>query len=234
MDSAEIIRGLTELRDPEFLFALQYLGDAGIDLAADPVRAMEYLERRSQAGYPEAQLALAKLLFVGLVGARAQSAALHWCEKSVDAGYAPAYVFLASFYSEGWAGVRPDNNRALSLLQQGADAGYSHAMALLATTFLEGIRVPKDREKGMAFLIQASEHGDASSQFLLATELLMSLEAEQRQAGARWLKAASSQDLLSAHRKLAHLYQEGSPEFPRDEVKASFHRQRADNLDHSR
>jgi hypothetical protein len=42
---------------------------------------------------------------------------------------------------------------------------------------------------------------------------------------------AADQDLASAHRRLAYLYQEGEAGLRRDDAKSRFHRQRADELE---
>lgn len=229
MERNEIIRALVEIRDREFLFARQYLADAGIDLVNAPQEAKSYLETKANAGFPEAQLALSKLLLTPLIGPRDRAKAFAWCNSSAEAGYVPALVLLSAFYTQGWC-VQRDDIRAISLLAQAAEEGYAHAAALLATAFSGGIRVPIDREKGQKFLVQAAEGGDANSQFMLGLELLKSTDEEERKAGPRWLLLAADQDLVSAHQELAHLYREGDAGLPLDDAKSRFHQQRADEL----
>ena len=231
MKRGEIIRGLTEIRDPEFLFAQRYLADARIELCAQPAEARAYLEARSMEGYPEAQLSLSKLIIVNLLERVDQQEALRWCQRAAAAGYPPALVFLASFYSEGWSGLQRDDEHAVALLHKGAELGYAHAMALLATAYSEGIRVAKDPTAGQHFLVEAAEHGDMNSQYLLGVELLNRTNASDKAEGLRWIRTAADQDLPSAHRLLANLYEQGGDGIPRDETQFRFHRRRADELD---
>lgn len=231
MDRLEIIRGLTEIRDPDFMFARNYLADARIDLITAPVDALAWLERQATAGVHEAQFTLAKLLTTGVLGKIDQTSAFEWCTRATAGGFEPAFVLLSAFYSEGWAGVQRDDARALSLLHQGAEAGYAHAMALLATAYSEGIRVAKDTDKGHFFLRQAAECGDATSQLHLGRELLEAKDAQQQMEAIRWIRTAAKQNFSSAHRELADLYWKGVVGLPRDETKARFHRQKADELE---
>jgi TPR repeat protein len=231
MDRQQIILGLSEIRDPEMLFARQYLADAGIDLIASAEQARAYLQRKSTEGHPEAQLSLAKLLAIGLIGDMDRDEALHWCRRAADSGYGPAFVFLATFYSEGWGGLERDPERAIALLHKGAEADYPHAMALLALAYMEGVQVSKDRERGKKLLIQAAEHGEVSSQYLLGMELIRSENLAENTEGVRWLISAATENLPSAHRALANLYDEGAAGLPKDATRSASHRKRAEELE---
>jgi TPR repeat protein len=234
MNRREIIQGLTEIRDPEFLFAQQYLAEAQIDLAAQPIEARMFLETLSKDGVAEAQFSLSKLIIVNLLDHVDKREALKLCQRAADAEYAPAVVFLASFYCEGWGGLQRDNQQAIALLHKGAELGYPHAMALLATAYSEGIRVGKDPKIGRMFLIEAAEHGDVNSQYLLGVALLDSAHVDNvdQKEALRWVRSAAGQDSPSAHRLLANLYMEGGAGLSVDESLARFHRRQADRLDH--
>ena len=104
-------------------------------------------------------------------------------------------------------------------------------MALLATAYSEGVRVSKDSKTGRMFLIEAAEHGDISSQYLLGIALLDAADVNDKREGLRWVRAAADQDLPSAHRLLANLYEEGAAGIVLDKSQARFHRRRADELD---
>src|SRR5437899_419203 len=104
MKRADVIAGLTEIRDPDFLFSREYLATAGIDLETQPADSRQLLETRATGGEVEAQFVLAKLLLSGLVGPIDRITALEWCQEAVQKEYPPALALLAGFYSEGWAG----------------------------------------------------------------------------------------------------------------------------------
>jgi TPR repeat protein len=231
MERSDTISALGEIRDPEYLFARQFLSDAGVDLEKQPEAAREYLEARVAENVDEARLALSKLLLTGLVGEIDSKRAFDLCEQAANRGYPPAVVFLSAFYASGWGGIPRDYSKALTLLQQGAAAGYAHAIALLGTAYREGILVPVDVERGRKLLFKAAECGDGGSQFLMGNELIREKDPKQVSVGVTLLLAAASQDLSSAHRLLADLYASGIGDIPRDIKKSAFHRQRAQEID---
>ena len=231
MDHRDLVRALVEVRDPEFLFARQYLASAGVDLVRSPSEARQYLEARATEGVPEAKLALSKLLAIGMGGPADDQRAFQMCKSSVDDGYIPALAWLAAFYSEGWGGVQRDLPHAIELLHTAADDGYAHAAALLASAYSNGLGVREDNAKAAHFLAQAAEGGDANSQLMLGLQLLKSADARETATGARWIKAAAEQDLSSAHRHLADLYEQGTVEFPRNPALAREHHDRASEIE---
>lgn len=230
-EDISLIRSLTEARDPEFLFAKRLLADAGINLAVDGAAARLWLKAKAEVGDVEAQLALAKLLVVGLGGKRDLGAALALCEQAASHGYPPALVLLASFYVQGWGGIHINQERALKLLHQAADAEYATAMALLSVMYEEGIGTARSLEKAINFRRLAAEYGDAGSQFLLACQQLDAKDKLQQAAGVKLLLEAANQNLPSAHRRLADLYSDGSAGLLRDEIMAKKHRIEADRLE---
>lgn len=231
MDTKEIINSLIEIREPELMFAISYLADAGIDLVSQPEKAKRLLEQRAERNDAEGQFALARLLCVGAFGEIDRTSALDLYTSASDSGYTPALVGLAHFYINGWAGLLIDKDRGVRLLKLGAKRGYAHAAAYLATAYSEGILGAQDDEKSKHFLDLAAELGDADAQYLLGNQLLDTRDPSKGTEAEKWLQLAAETGSASAHRRLAILYSSGAPGIARSVRRSKYHHVKADEID---
>jgi TPR repeat protein len=231
MSRQDVISALTDARDPEFLFAREYLLDAGIDIGIDPDGSLALLAERAKEGVPEAQVSLAKLLITGACGRIDHREAFDYCNRAAATGYPPAMVLMASFLSEGWGGVDRDLHRAIDHLRRAADCGYGHAMALLYSAYTEGIGVEKDGEAGERYLEMAAEHGEPNSSYLLGVTLSDGADIATVTRGVSFLQRAANAGISAAHRQLADIFKSGRPGVPVDSVLAAKHLASADDLD---
>lgn len=230
MDAGEIFRGLWKLRDRDLAILASLLVSHGIDIENSPEDAYEWCARHADAGEPEAQHALAKLLWIGLGCVRNDHEAARWCERASNQGYLPAMVMLSGFYSTG-IGVKADNHTAIQLLKTAVNGGSPDAMCVLATTYEHGIGVEPNHSKALVLWESAAVLGHAEAQFFFGKALIDTGVSGTIGTGVRWLNASAQQGFSSAHYLLAHLYRTGARGLKKDEEKATKHLKAAMDLE---
>ncbi len=119
---------LAALGDTRSMLGLAYIHLNPDDKRFDLNEAIEFLERAVEAGSPEAQMELAKLLEKGIGVPIDQARALALYQQAADQDYADAINDLGWMYYQGGLGLRVDKERALELFGRAADLRHSQAM----------------------------------------------------------------------------------------------------------
>lgn len=223
MNPREIFHGLWRLRDRDLGLVVSLLASHTIDVEKAPEKAINWCMEHAKAGEPQAQHALAKLLWIGLGGERDDRAAFEWCTKASEQGYVPATVMLSGFYSTG-IGIAVDYIRSIALLETASARGSPEAMSLLGASYEFGLGVEKDHSRAIELWRSAAELNNADAQYNLGAELTNSAEPNEMSEGVRWLRAAAEQGHYSAHYALADLYDNGKAGLPKSERLAREHR----------
>jgi TPR repeat protein len=127
--------------------------------SGDLPRAMQLLERASNAGHAPAQAMLAWILD----GAEENSRAVALYRRSAAQGYPEGQFGLATMYLKG-EGVARNNAEAVKLLTSAAEQGHGQSAALLGSAYLNGdLGLEKDPAQGRTWLEQAAAAGDPSA-----------------------------------------------------------------------
>lgn len=230
MDRQEIFNSLWRLRDRDLALLVSFLAVRRIDLMESPDEALRTCRRASEAGDPQAQHALAKLLWTGLANSRDDHAAFQWCSRASDQGYLPAKVMLAGFYMSG-IGIRQDSEQSKTLLEEAAAAGSADATDLLGTMYAEGLGVERDLGRAIELWRRASLTGHTGAQTRLGNELIGSSMSNEVDEGVEWLRKAANGGSYSAHYTLGNLYEIGGGGLPKDPELAARHRSAAAALE---
>lgn len=150
--NAQIAAG-NNIADTAFLIGSFYLTGGG-DVAADPARARDYLERAIAAGHGYAPVLLGQALLKGdqLVPDPAAGIALLDAQIADGKNVADAAFNLGSFYLGGGDGVAADPSKARLYLEKAVAAGHGYAPIVLGQELLKGDRITADPAAGVALL----------------------------------------------------------------------------------
>ena len=85
--------------------------------------------------------------------------AIKWLEKAAKGGNPRAQKTLADVLFKGIKGQKKDLQSAIKLYKEAASKNLASAQTALGVIFLNGHGVPRDVQKGRAFLIQAKKNG---------------------------------------------------------------------------
>ena len=77
-----------------------------------------------------------------------------------DAGIEPEACWVLALAYEHGRGVRKHAKRALAYYQKGAELGNLDCLANLGVYYIEGEKVPEDKEKGFRLCLKAAEQGN--------------------------------------------------------------------------
>jgi len=231
MERSEILKGLTESRDPGIEICQKFLAARDLGLNDEAHATQARCRSEADAGSSEAQFVLATLLWTGLLGITDRETAVTWCNRAANSGYAPAQTMLSGIYQSGGPGVSKDLDRAIALLEQAAGSKYVPALSYLGIAYLHGLGVPENHGRGLALLNDAAEGGDVFAQSTLGSKLIESGDSALVRVGMQWLHAAADQGLASAHRSLAELFATGAPGVSADKQRAERHRVAASALE---
>lgn len=186
--------------DAEAMLALYYIYGA-LD---DNNEGNEWLEKAAEAGNPEAQDRLAKMIRDGYglywTDSRRLEAAIEWARKSAEAGYVPAMHTLAGLLRE-----KGDNQQAWSWIVAASDAGSLGARGMVGWCYLnpdeyvqQGGLCPVDQDvvKGWAILYSAyQEVGDDTAQWVMENNSEIISGGQRKEAKAiaedEWLNHGS-------------------------------------------
>jgi TPR repeat protein len=148
--------------------ALSNLGQAylsGTGVAADPVKARDYLERAAAAGDQTAQRKLAVALIMG--DGLPKDAAKGFQLLEAAASDPQTLTSLGRFYLEG-AAVEKDIPKAVNYFEEAARQGEYSGLEVLGSSYLSGEHTPKDIASAQKYLVRAAEGGRGSAWVRLA------------------------------------------------------------------
>ncbi len=136
-------------------------------------------------------------------------------------GDAFAGGLLSRLYYMG-IGVEQDVTRALALARRAAAAGSTEAMRTLGWAYRKGNGVEADAEQAAAWWRRGAEHGNSFCMMWYSQMLFRGEAGTVDKAEAlAWLERSAGRGNAWAVLDLAHLYDEGWYEMPRDERKAA-------------
>ena len=104
--------------------------------------------------------------YLSLLTAQNPEISTAWLERSVKQDFPFAYSHLALKYLTG-EGVKPDSERARSLLLRGAELGDVQAISLLGSVYFNGDGVPRDQKKAARWYMKAASAGYTTAQYHL-------------------------------------------------------------------
>lgn len=178
------------------------------------------------AGVPLAQARLAFLKMYGRPGvpinqteartwrkrlSRRGRRSLHWLKLAADAGLPSAQFCLAScFYNA--IGTRKDDRRAFVFAGKAATQGHSAAQNLLGMLYVDGVPpdVAPDPTTGLRWYIRASEQGEASAIYNIATLIERGAAGDLTSTQAfRWYLRAAEYGSVSAANIVGLFYEQG-------------------------
>jgi TPR repeat protein len=135
------------------------------------------------------------------------------------AGSVDAKAFLSMLLSEGWFGVRRDQERAFELARTAAEAGSPRGMGLVGFAHQNGRGTTQSHRLAVAWYRRGAEAGDRYSMLWLGRSHLNGEGVPKDvQEGLRWLERAAGEGrrLLWAILDLARIYDHGLYGLPED------------------
>jgi hypothetical protein len=199
------------------------LKQGGREAAAQQLQA--WLGGAADAGHPGALEAMVS---------RGQDLAtrMHYAEKGADAGLAAAMEWLGSVR---FGVYEPDMTRieeARSWLELAAERGRSSAAVNLGVRYLEGKGLPDDPERGLRWLVRATDMGDPTALFPLARAAAADPSiVGNREEALRWLLTArenSGQDLVAREQVLRDSLDRDAEDRAEDDARIWWERKRDD------
>jgi len=181
--------------DPDALFRLGALYEAGESVERDLAKALEFYRQAAEQDHPEAQYALAHIYHLGSGVQQDMAAAMVWYRKAARQGNEAAQLALGDQYRIGLV-VPQDLVRSTEWYRQAADRGNIFAQYELGNAYRYGNGVAPDPEQAMAWYRRSAEAGNPSAQLALA----------ELEASDRLVDEASAAD--------ANAPMESSPEAP--------------------
>ncbi|MEO0372446.1 MAG: hypothetical protein AAF231_13395, partial [Pseudomonadota bacterium] len=177
-----------------------------------------WFQQAAEAGDPQAQNELGRLLFTGLGGVQDPAAALTWFEKAAASG-SPDYIFdFASALETASGGANMP--RVVDLYTRAAQAGHVEAAVSLAMLYQTGTGVDQNLPEAVRLNEIGVTAGSARAQNNLGQLLARGEGIEQDYARAAELfSAAANQGLGEAMGNLGVLYENGFG-VPQDTEKA--------------
>jgi TPR repeat protein/DNA-binding IscR family transcriptional regulator len=216
--------------DAQYNTACMYREGRGV--SEDVVEAAKWYRRAAEGGITDAQYMLGTFYLGGLGVAQDYTEAAKWLRRAAEQGDAGAQFTLGVMYSQG-QGVTEDKAEAVKWLRLASKQGNTYAQAALEGLASRGAdtTLPDDGKKELSstqasfeaemsgaisgidipLLLETSEEGDASSQFMLG---MMYARGERvpwdGAEAAKWLRRAADQGLASAQCSLALMYENGA------------------------
>ncbi len=168
-------------------------------LDTDRPGAVRHYRRAAEAGDPDSQDMLSRMLLDGDGVPADAPAARHWAEQAAGAGHAAAAARLGRIHHEA-IGTPRDPERAVHWWHRAAAAGDADSAAMLGAALLLGQGTAPDSIEALAWLLAASARGSALPlRFLPAAQRAASPEdnAEaERRAAERQAAPAPAGDVI--------------------------------------
>ncbi len=117
----------------------------------DDKKAVEWLTKSANQGFPEAQVMLATCFFKGQGVAKDDKKAIEWASKAAVQGQVEAQGIMGAAYFDG-KGVTKNYRKAAEWYTKAAYQGHGKAQAWLGDMYINGQGVSKDTIKGCAWI----------------------------------------------------------------------------------
>lgn len=167
-DQEEQLLALADLGDTRSMLGLAYMRLNPNEGRFDPSEAVQFLEKASAAGSPEAQFELAKLYERGTGVPVNQERALELYQAAADQDFADAINDLGFLYYQGGLGLRADPQKALTLFERAADLRHPQAQFNYAALIDDGLIPSKGPEDAAGYLYAALRSGSSDVLNLLS------------------------------------------------------------------
>ncbi|TDU69300.1 TPR repeat protein [Prosthecobacter fusiformis] len=224
-----ILRRLASNGYPPSIRSLGWLHSYGHIVEKDDAKAFACFHEAGMAGDAEGLFQAARCLEYGIGVAQNPWTATMLLRRAVIHDHLGAQDLLAVKLLES-RGTASDTTTAVKLLLQAAGHGYPESQFRLASLHALGKHVQADARDSFFWATRASRQGHEKAQFILAVQLLQGQGCEKDpHAAAEYLLSSAQAPYLPAIRRLADLYQTGSP-VPADSRRAEAWLRRAAHL----
>jgi len=180
--------------DAEAQVGLAMLYAHGVGVSRDPAKAVKWLRKAAEQGFPRAQCLLG-LAYSNGEGVKKPDKveAARWFRRAADQGLPEAQLNLGMCYVNG-EGVERSDTEAVSWFRKAAAQGMAHAEFALGNCYLEGTGVPKHIPEGVKWVQMAAERGFAEAQIALGRCYSKGNGVPQDQVQAyKWFNLAAAQ-----------------------------------------
>jgi hypothetical protein len=231
----------------EDLFHLGMMFELGIGVEKSAKQAKAWFKKAAEAGYADAQVALARSLESG-----ESAQAAHWYAQAAAQGHADAQAALAELHLQG-LGVAQDRLQALTgyaaaagqghaaaqfalaqllktspetiaseAISRAAAGGQPQAQCAMGDRYAHGTGVAQNWFEACRWYDMAAQQGDAVAQCALAACYAQGKGVKKDMAHAFiWFEKAAAQNLPQAQWNLGELYATGLPGVEADPKKAT-------------
>lgn len=179
-DQEEQLLALADLGDTRSMLGLAYMRLNPNEGRFDPSAAVEFLERASEAGSPEAQFELAKLYERGTGVDLKPERALELYQAAADQNFADAINDLGFLYYQGGLGLPADPQKALKFFERAADLRHPQAQFNFAALIDDGLVANKGPEDSAKYLYAALRSGSSDVLNLLTERPAMFTDATRK------------------------------------------------------
>jgi uncharacterized protein len=211
--------------------AKSFVEAGGFSLSGDVEPVRDWLTKKSDAGDPYAQHALAEFYARGIFGYIDLNLAYKWCMLAAEKDVGAAVFLLASLRERDLTDIKADQIEAASLRKRALGLLYGPAARSFGLEYLSGNVVPKNERLAYEYFQKGVSLGDAESMFQLALFISKSGGGDSHVRAKELLERAAEAGNASALRKLANLYLSGGEGVLQDVNKAREFQQRADVLE---
>lgn len=191
------------------LIAIEARADAR---ASSPESIAEFAEaqRAAQAGDVEAQLALARMLQLGVGAPQSTAQSMAWVRKSAEGGYAPAQAAMGLAYTVGGK-VPIDRVQGEYWLRKGVAQGDALAQTILALEFIDGGSSAEEQALAIIWLKAAANEQHFVPAYNALGEHLMRTATDEQERGEAyaWYYKSAREKEPAGMRNLAHAYELG-------------------------
>lgn len=158
-DQEQQLMALADLGDTRSMLGLAYIRLNPNEGRFDPVAAVSFLQRASDAGSPEAQFELAKLYERGTGVPVDEAKALELYRAAADQNFADAINDLGFLYYQGGLGLPSDPQKALIFFERAADLRHPQAQFNFAALIDDGLIPTKGPQDAAEYLYSALRSG---------------------------------------------------------------------------
>lgn len=145
---------------------------------------------------------LGYMYYHGIGVSKNEKAAVNIYERTVEEGSIKGYFLLGKHLIE----TSTDINKGLTYLIEASDKGLVEATLYIGKIYKEGIGVNKDEYYSNEYYYKAAADGSAEAKFIIAQDLLKSIESSKKNKGLKILTNSADEGYLEACRQLKDLY----------------------------
>lgn len=170
----------------------------------DLARAVEWIRRSAEQGYPEAISDLSVLYHEGRGVPQDDRRAFSLAQRAVELGCIESCNNLGVYCLTG-SGAKADPRAALGYFLRGAEAGDPLAQHNLAGCYLRGIGTPRDLPRAICWFRKAARQGHLGSRMLLASSYMKGENGFEKnpEEGVAFLRMAAEDGNAPAQFQLA-------------------------------